>query len=426
MICGLKIRPSRLRGTFSLPPSKSHTLRACFFAALASGTSTILSPLISPDVSAALRALRLLGAMVEKKQDRLIVHGTQSVGKRLCGNFLDVGNSGLAYRFATALCAHSSDPVCIDGDASLRHLRPIWPLAEALIPYGAKFTFLQRPGYAPFLLHGPIRPGSYRVEGPDSQPLSSLLMSLPFLPGTSSIYARNVKEKPWVAMTESWLRFCSINVQKVDESHFEVSGSQRVSSFAKRIPKDMSALAFPLAAALITHSEVTIDGVDETQGDFCIVEIFRRMGAHIEGEGTTLRVGGPQHLRGLEIHIDDAVDALPILAVVATCCSSPTRLYGGRSCRHKESDRIATMARQLCRLGARVQEHADGLTIFPSSLSGAALVSEDDHRVAMALTVAGLVARGHTCVAQTACISKSFPQFFSTFQRAGASIETWV
>jgi 3-phosphoshikimate 1-carboxyvinyltransferase len=421
---GLCVRPSGLHGPFFLPSSKSHTIRACFLAACAAGTSEILSPLFSPDTFAALRAIELFGASHTIYKDRIVIGGAPPVN-RLQDKYLDVKNSGLVYRFATAFCAQSSDPILITGDQSFQHLRPIWQLTHALTQLGASCTFLQRPGFAPFLLQGPICPGSCQLDGQDSQPISSLLLSLPFLQGTSEIHVKNPGEMPWIKMTQSWLQACSIQYSTRSDTHYVIPGNQKLTPFERIIPRDMSALAFPLVAAILTDSEISIDGFDPSQGDACIVAILQQMGAKIDVIGQTLHTFGPQQLHGITIDVERCVDALPILAVAACAASSPTQLVGGSVCRYKESNRISVMVSQLQRLGGNILEHSDGLTIFPSSLYGATVSSYNDHRVAMALVVAGLICSGETCVLNTACIKKSYPQFYSSFLQAGVSISPW-
>ncbi len=187
---------------------------------------------------------------------------------------------------------------------------------------------------------------------------------------------------------------------------------------------DVSGLVFPLIASLMTPSDILIEGVnqDEWQEDKIVLEYVKAMGARIEVAGHCLHIVGPQQLHGIEMNIDTAVDALPLLAVLGTYATGTTTLSNASGCRSKESDRLFTMARALSSMGADVVEQSDGLILTKSKLHGAVVSSRDDQRVAMALTVAGLIAKGKTVVQHTECVKKSFPLFFSSLAALGARI----
>jgi len=183
----------------------------------------------------------------------------------------------------------------------------------------------------------------------------------------------------------------------------------------------MSGLAFMVAAALVTESDVCICGIDRNQGDYKIIEHVQKMGAVVSLRGNLLYIKGPQKLRGIDLDINETVDALPVLSILAACAEGSSRFYNGAICRNKESDRIAAMACALSSIGINVEEMRDGLTIYGGDLQGSTLDGKEDHRVVMALTVAGL--RKEMTICGIECTNKSFPGFFSTLQALGAHIE---
>lgn len=418
------IEPSSLHGVMRLPPSKSQTIRAIVFAALARGKSIIIDPLFSPDTEAIVRAATAFGATVRVMPPTIVVEGIGGKVQGLKAERLDVGNSGLTLRFAAAIAAQSQDPLLITGDQSIQQLRPIGSLAEAIVQLGGKVTYLQREGFAPCIIQGPIHAGDVVMNGDDSQPVSALLLSLALMDGVSTVTVHNLRERPWVNLTVSWLRSFGITVLE-DGDRFTVHGGGVIDGFTKQIPGDLSALAFPLAAALMTPSDILIEQVDldDMQGDKIVVEYVKAMGARVEVTGKCLHVVGPQQLHGIDIDVDAAVDALPILAVLGTYASGTTQLSNAASCRWKESDRLYTMARSLSCMGADVLERPDGLIVTKSKLHGASLSSFNDHRIAMALTVAGMVAEGKTAVQHAECVEKSFPSFFSSLKALGAKVD---
>jgi 3-phosphoshikimate 1-carboxyvinyltransferase len=400
-------------------------MRALVLAAMAQGMSTIIDPLISPDTDAMIRVITALGARVERRHSSFILEGIGGCISRLYNTSVDVGNSGIALRFATALFALFSDSIIITGDESIHNLRPIGPLIEALNQRGLTTSFLGKQGFAPIRICGPIRSGRCVVDGKDSQPVSGLLLALPHLEGHSLIQVENIGERPWLEMTLSALCSVGVTVERPYENVFGIPGLQKFQGFCRTIPKDASSLAFPLVAALTTDSEVEIRGVPfhDIQNDIVIIDYVRRMGGVVDCDNDRMTVKGSQVLQGIDIDINEAVDALPILAVLATKVKGKTRLFNGAVCRNKESDRIHVMAEALQRMGGIIIEHPDGLTIYESSLRGMAVHCHADHRVAMALSVAGLFADGITHIHGVECVSKSFPQFFSLLKALGADVE---
>lgn len=420
----IRIQPSRLQGELPVPPSKSQSHRAFLFAALGQGESRILSPLDSPDTGAMLRALELLGAEVRKKQDSVHILGMDGmIGS--AKDAIDAGNSGIILRFLTAVASLATEPILLTGDHSIRHQRPMQPLLQALSQAGVEARSVRGNGYAPLLIRGPFQGGAIDVEGQDSQFVSALLIASAFSPKPTSIAVRNPGETPWVKMTLSWLDRLGADYQMDNFSQYEMKGSLNYPGFSYRVPADWSSAAFLLAAALVTDSSLTLSPLDfdETQGDRQIVSFLQEMGAAITIDGSKLRISPGAKFKGCTFDVNGCIDALPVLAVLGSFAEGETRLVNAAVARTKECDRIRCMAQELMKMGAEIEEEAEGLRIRPAPLKGAELSSHRDHRVAMSLAVAGLGARGTTTIHDTACIEKTFPSFVATLQSAGASLE---
>lgn len=409
--------------TLSIPPSKSHTMRALVFALMAKGKSIVRGALPSPDTEAMLAAIEQLGARVERCPEHFEIEGTGGVFLKPDA-VIDAGNSGQVLRFIGALSALSAHHTVLTGDASVRKLRPIGPLLDALEQLGAHAQAMREKGHAPFTIRGPIAPGYVVMDGEDSQPVSALLMAAAFLPGPTEIEVNNPGEIPWIGFTLHWLKRFGIVVQHDRFSRYRVPGGATIAPFDFTVPGDFSSAAYPLVAALITGSELTLKGLDlsDEQGDKHLLSILLSMGADMafnaEEQSITVR---PSTLRGCTIDVNGVIDALPILAVVGCYAEGVTELIGAGIARLKESDRIHACATELKKMGACIEEREDGLCIKKSRLVGAPLFSHHDHRVALSLAVAALGARGTTTIEKADCIAKSYPTFSEHLELMGGA-----
>ncbi len=421
-----RVQPSTLSGTASVPPSKSHTLRAILFAAMASGTSEIRHFLHSPDATAMIEAMRAFGAKIDVTAEHLHVHGL--AGKlNAAENVIDSGNSGLVLRFAGALAALAPSYTILTGDHSIRHNRPVKPLLDALTQLGATAVSSRLDGYAPIIVRGPMRSGKTSLPGQDSQPVSGMLIATSFLPGKTVVEVENPGEKPWIDLTLFWLKKLGISVEHQDYTRYTVAGNAKIEGFSLAIPGDFSSAAFPIVAALVTDSDLTLTNIDmeDCQGDKKIIEVLQSMGAKIEihSKEKTLRVCKGSRLKGKKIDVNDFIDATPILSVMGCFAEGTTEIVNASIARKKESDRLHAMATELKKMGAEIEERPDGLVISHSPLKGALVTSWHDHRIAMSLAIAGLGAKGETQIDKVECVAKTYPGFAHDFRALGAAIE---
>jgi len=420
------VTPSTLSGTIRVPPSKSHTLRAILFASLAKGTSTIHHFLPSPDTNAMINACRLLGAQITILNDKLTIIGTAG-RPQTASDVIDCGNSGQVLRFIAAIGALAPGYTVLTGDASIRSKRPILPLLNALTQLGGFAVSTKNDGYAPIIIKGPLRPGVIELNGEDSQPVSAALMVAAFLPGTTEIHVHNPGEKPWISLTLDWFDRLGIRYQNNDFSHYTMMGGAAFDGFEYTVPSDFSSAAFPIVAALITHSEITLENIDmqDVQGDKAIIPALQSMGAQIEIDPTKklLHVKKSAHLQGKNLAINDYIDAAPILAVMGCFVEGDFTISDAHIAKQKECDRLSSITEELRKLGGNITEHADGLSVRAAALTGAQVYSHHDHRMAMSLAIAGLAAQGTTIIDNVACVDKSFPNFAQMMQQIGADIK---
>ncbi len=397
------IFPSSLCGRVQVPPSKSQSIRALIFAMLSSGKSKITNLLDSTDVQRVKEICEQFGSD--------------------CKEIIDVGNSGLALRFFTAIAALYDKPIMITGDESIRTNRKILPLLEGLGQVGVKYH--ANGDYAPLMVQGPMQPGWMHIDGEDSQFVSALLIAAAYGPGPTEIFVSNPGEKPWVNLTLSWLDRLAIPYERKDFSYFRLLGDAQTSAFTYRVPADFSSCAFAVVAALITDSELLLEGLDfsDAQGDKQFLSLLEKMGARFERTDSTLEIKKGSRLTGMQIDVNEFIDALPILSVLSCFAEGKTEIVGAKVARGKECDRLAAITQELKKMGGKIEEHESGITIYPSSLKGAELQSHADHRMAMALAVAALGAEGKSIVHGSHCAAKTYPQFAEHFVSLGARIE---
>ncbi len=419
----LIVEPSSLKGRALIPASKSHTIRACIIGMLAEGTSVAINPLDSLDTRAGAKAAGALGADVKIEAGRWTFRGTG--GKvRPPAVAIDTENSGTTLYFAMAVAALADQQVTLTGDASIR-TRPAGPLIQCLNDLGAEARSTLGNGCAPITVRGPLAGGKTKLAAVTSQYLSSLLIACPLAKGDTEIELTQLNEAPYIRMTLDWLRREGIRYETRDLKWFRIPGGQKYRAFERQIPGDFSSATFFLVAGAVVDGDVTLDGLDmaDEQGDKAVVEMVRSMGAKVTVAGGGIRVERGT-LAGREFDLNATPDALPAMAVAGALASGETRIVNVAQARVKETDRIAVMASELAKMGADISERPDGLVIRGRTLHGAEVEGHDDHRVVMALAVAGLAAQGRTTIHGAECAAVTFPNFVQLMTSLGARMRT--
>jgi len=417
----LFVEPGKVSGGVKIPGSKSHTIRALVIATLADGRSSLLEPLDSLDTRSAAQACTALGAKIDMDEETWTVDGTAGE-PQVPENVIDVGNSGTTLRTTLSTAALAPGYSVFTGDRQIRS-RPVGPLVRSLCDLGAN-AFTTRGGETPpVVVRGRLSGGETTIECVTSQYLTSLLLNLPVADGASTIHVPVLYERPYVGMTLWWLDRCGIRLERQGYAHFEIPGSQRYDPFTQLIPADFSSATFFLVAAAITGGRLTLRGLDmtDTQGDKAVVSMLEAMGAKVtHGEMSVTIEGGD--LRGMEFDLNETPDALPAMAVAGACAEGTTRLVNVPQARLKETDRIAVMHEELTKMGTKVEELEDGLVIHGSPLKGTVVEGHDDHRVVMALSVAGLAAEGPTEIGSAEAAAVTFPTYVNLMRSIGAKM----
>jgi 3-phosphoshikimate 1-carboxyvinyltransferase len=426
-VCGrmklVALRSGALNGEVNIPSSKSHTIRAFIFASLADGESRLKNCLESGDTLAAMNACKKLGAKIEKKTpgEYTVVgfNGKPDVGDE----GIDTMNSGTTTNLVTSVAALSDKKVLINGDPSIQ-TRPVQPLLTAINKLGAEALSIKNNGCPPIEVSGPMIGGVTTLDCRSSQYLSSLLIACPCLKQDTVIELHNVCEKPYIELTLKWLNELGIKYENQDFTKIKVFGNQSYKSFEKIIPGDWSSATFLLVAGVMLAGELRIRGLnmDDLQADKKVIEYLKQMGAKIEVDGNKLVVRKSE-LQGSKIDLNDSPDAFPAMAVVGCFANGRTILNGVSHARIKETDRIAVMAKELSKMGAVVEEMDDGLIIDGGNLKGARLKGYNDHRIVMALSLAGMIAEGKTTIDTAEAINVTFPNYIEMMQKIGGKIK---
>ncbi len=418
-----KIKKSKATGIITVPPSKSHTIRALLIATLAEGESIIEGALLEGDGRSALQAAEGLGAQYSLTDSILKIRGIGNDFSRGLDD-LFMGNSGAGTRMFTSMAALGSRPRTFDGDESLRS-RPMKPLLKALADLGAEYTLNMENSDFPFTIRGPLRGGETTISGITSQFLSSLLLSSPLIPGNTIIHVEDLHEKPYVEITLWWLDKMGVSYSVSDDfSTFSMTGNQQYPTVHRKIPGDFSSATFAAVAAALTRGPVTLDNIDfsDPQGDKEIFTVLENMGVLVKREETSAVVSREGKVNGIKIDLNTMPDALPAFAVLGCVAEGTTTLANVGQARIKETDRIQVMVEELTKMGAAIEEKEDGLLIHQSTLKGCTVNGHHDHRVVMALALAGMVADGETTIETAESAGVTYPGFVEDFRRLGADI----
>ncbi len=419
-----RIENSVLSGGVTIPGSKSHTIRGLIIGTLAGAESVLRLPLDSSDTRSCVRTCRMLGgriALDDPEVWRIVGTGGNP---HAAPHPIDVGNSGTTLFLAMTAAALGEALTEFTGDEQIRR-RSAGPLLAALRELGAHAESLSGNGCAPLRVGGRLHGGQTTIECPTSQYLSSLLIGCPLAPEDTLVEVPLLHEKPYVRMTMAWLDAVGAEYDADDSlSSIEIPGGQRYAAFDRHVPADFSSATFPLVAAAVTGSRLFLRGLDmdDVQGDKAVVGMLSEMGCEVDVEADGLWIMGPERLEAGTFDLNATPDALPAMAVAGAAAEGETRLVNVPQARIKETDRIAVTAAELAKMGADVGELEDGLIVRGGKLKGAELNGHGDHRMVMALSVAGLVAEGATTVDTAECVEVTFPGFVDLMRRAGASI----
>ncbi len=405
----------------SVPPDKSITHRALMLAPLARGETRIENFLDSATTRATLNCMRALGADIERvSPTTLVVRGRSLHSLREPHDVLFCAGSGTTMRLLAGLCAGQSFQSVLDGTAALR-ARPMARVIEPLRAMGATVDARDR-NFAPLRIRGGNLYGiEYTLPVASAQVKSAILLA-----GLFADSATTVREPaPSRDHTERMLQAFGANADRLLPTAYCLLPPFILHPSSFILPNDFSSAAFFLVAGLlVAGSKLCLPGVGLNPTRTGLLDALTRMGTSLKIENAREDNGEPrgdlivcaaEGLNATEVSGDEIprlIDELPILAVAATQAQGETRVRDAAELRVKESDRIATLTQELRQLGAQIEELADGFTVAgPTRLRGARVSSHGDHRLAMSLAVAGLIAEGETLIEGWECVEDSFPNF---------------
>lgn len=404
-------------GSINLPGSKSVSNRSLLLAAFAQGTTHLTNLLDSDDVRHMLNALTKLGV-----RNRLSVDRTECEIDGLGGAFpstkdleLFLGNAGTAMRpLAAALCLGEQD-VVLTGEPRMKE-RPIGHLVDTLRQGGAQINYLEQENYPPLHLCGGFSGGDVSIDGSiSSQFLTALLMASPLTDKDTTIQIKNaLVSRPYIDITLNLMKIFGIEVENHQYQKFRIQGRQQyVSPGSYMIEGDASSASYFLAAAAVKGGTVRVTGIGKKsmQGDIHFADVLGKMGAIIHWADNYIECTRGE-LKGIDVDVNHIPDAAMTIATTALFAKGPTTLRNIYNWRVKETDRLAAMAKELRKVGAKVEEREDCIRIEPPKTLGfAKFETYNDHRMAMCFSLVALSDTPVT-ILDPKCTAKTFPNYF--------------
>ncbi|NND87058.1 MAG: 3-phosphoshikimate 1-carboxyvinyltransferase [Nitrosopumilus sp.] len=417
-----KVEKSNISGEIVCPANKSYTHRAIFLASLAGNNSKVEKILLSADTIATIEACRKFGAEIETSGSSIIVK--KPINLEIKVPEINTGNSGTTIRIAAGIASLFSEEITLTGDSSLQK-RPMQPLLDALSSIGAHCNSTN--GNPPIKIKGKIIGGDVSIPGNfSSQFISSLMISAPLTEkGINLTIEENLVSKPYLDATIATMRKFGVTVQTLIPYKKYNIFPQIYNSATFTVPIDFSSLALLFSAAVLNGKDITIKGEigNLPQGDEVFIDILEQLGVKIIINDEEIKIKTPEKLNGGKFDLSNSPDLLPPLAILVLKSSSPIEIVNVKHARLKETDRIAIIARELVKIGIKIQENEDGLVLESSEkLVGSKLNSENDHRLFMSFCIAGMFV-GDCTVSDHESVKVSYPNFISEMNRLGAKIQ---
>lgn len=419
----IEIKKSKgLKGVIVPPPDKSVSHRAIMFASMAEGKSRVANFLRAEDPLSTVKAFRMLGInIIDNGIDELIIEGRGLQGFSEPQDVIDCGNSGTTIRLISGLLAGNPFFSVVTGDDSLKK-RPMARVIDPLKKMGATISARGGDKYPPIATRGGgLKAIDYTMPMASAQVKSCLVLAGLYADGTTVITEPQKSRDH----TERMLAAMGADIS-VDGLTISVRAGRRLAALDMQAPADFSSAAFFIAAALIVpNSEIVIKGVGVNPGRTGMLKVLEEMGAHVKIENFREVSGEPVAdimcatcggLKAAKIGHDlipSMIDEFPVICILAGLAEGVTQIRGAAELRAKESDRIKAMATELSKLGVKITEYPDGMDITGAEeLVGSEIDSYGDHRIAMSLSVAGLVSKTPMVIRDASCVDISFPGFY--------------
>ena len=418
--------------TISIPGSKSISHRMLICASLAFGNSTVKNLLNSEDIQHTMKALSCMGAKMSKQaldlQEGEVIE-VEGVGGRpkAFSDAIYLGNSGTSMRLLAGIAGLGSSPYTLTGDKRMQE-RPMGDLLDALRMAGIQARSKQGNGAPPVIISGNdnAQGGEISLDcSQSSQYLSAMLMMGAALPkGVSITLPGKAVSAPYVDLTLDIMTQFGVTAERVTDTFYRVPGNQTYRAGHYVVEPDLSNASYFWAAGAIAGEMVTVADVNPNslQGDKRLLEIFEQMGCRVERSDKGIGVCGAEsgrQLKGVVVDMSDIPDVVPTLAVVASFAKGTTKVVNIAHLREKECDRISAVVSQLKKMGVDASEGEDWLSVNGGeNHKGAVIETFNDHRIAMAFSIAGLLVDGIE-IENEGCVAKSFPVYWNKFESLG-------
>lgn len=422
----ITIQPARaLKGELTVPGDKSISHRSIMLGAIANGVTVVRGFLRGEDNMSTMHAFRAMGVKIDDDGETISIHGRGLHGLQEPGDVLDCGNSGTTIRLITGLLSGQSFFSVVTGDQYLRK-RPMKRVVEPLTRMGARISGRSQGGLAPLAINGGgLRAIEYHSPVSSAQIKSSIMLAGLYAEGSTIVHEPSLSRDH----SERMFRLFGASLECFDNG-MTVRGGTELNAQEVTVPGDISSAAFFIVAALITpNSELLIRNVGINPTRTGVIDILKEMGGKIElldqrelsGEPVADILVRSSCLKGIAISgsvVPRAIDEFPVVCVAAACAEGTTTIRDAKELRVKETDRIAAMAGNLRALGVDVTETEDGMDISGTErLAGGQVGSFGDHRIAMSMSVAALVASDAITIQDIDCVATSFPAFFQLLEK---------
>ena len=410
------IKPNKLSGNITIPPSKSMGHRAIICAGLANGKSRISHFDYSDDMLATIEAMRAIGSQIECYQNYIDVDGRHVFSNNQF--LIDCNESGSTLRFMIPISLVKKSKVQFVGRGQLGK-RPLDIYYDIFDQQGIDYTYKEN--QLDLKIDGALKADQFKIAGNvSSQFISGLLFALPLLKKDSLItLTSSLESKGYIDLTLAMLQHYGIQIDSSNDRNYKIYGNQSYQAVDYHVEGDYSQAGFYLVANAL-KSQIEIQGLDATslQGDKEVIEILERMNCVFTKEG--YRNKTLETLKATEIDASQCPDVIPVITVAASVAQGTTVIKHAERLRIKECDRLKAITTELNKIGAKIKETNDGLIIQGvSSLKGGVVSSWDDHRIAMSLAIASTICEEELIIERPDCVKKSYPGFWKDFEKLG-------
>lgn len=413
------ISPSQIAGKVKAPASKSFMQRAIALAVVNGGDMKILNPSYCDDAIAGLNIARSFGFTIDESSDYIQISKKEDVFPEE----IFCGESGLAIRLFAPIAALNNKPVWLIAEGSLQN-RPAGFMEETLSQLGIKYETAG--GFPPIKIEGPINKNIAKVDGSiSSQFLSGLLIALPVNAMDITLQVDQLMSIPYIDMTLAAIEsFGGEIVHNDDYSEFKIKGNQKYNINEYFIEGDWSGAAGLLVAGAIAGEiEVDVLTTESTQADMAVLQAIENAGARIDKTKNSVKITTPERLKGFTFDALHCPDLFPVLTALAANCEGESRINGVHRLLHKESNRGEALKEEFAKVGVAIDFVGDEMIIQGGEISGGEVNAHNDHRIAMAMTLAALNASGDIIINGSECVNKTYPSFYADMQTLGAVIK---